>query len=286
MIVLHGEEILDLEAEVHYAYHRSLTTITGLHVHDFFEIFLITKGSVYHLVNGKRIHLVEGSLVLVRPDDIHCYENDGSVECELLNLAFPKTTLEALFVFLGEGFDGERLLFGETSPSSIIEKHEIENVKARFQVLTVIPNHSKKMIRSEVRALLADLFIRFFSGQEKGLAYNMPEWLKDVVHEMKNKENFTVGLSRLYELAPKSPEHVTRMVRKHLGMTPTEWINELKLHYAANLLLHTDETILSICLESGFENLSHFYHRFRKYFQISPAKYRKINRKIVIPQNH
>jgi AraC family transcriptional regulator, dual regulator of chb operon len=286
MIVLHGDEILDSEAEAHYAYHRSLKTVTGLHVHDFFEIFLITKGSVYHLVNGKRIHLVEGSLVLIRPEDIHCYENDGTIECQLLNLAFPKTTLDALFDYLGAGFDGERMLHCETPPSSIIEKHEIENVKSRFQVLTVIPNYSKAVIRSEVRALLADLFIRFFSGHAKGMAYSMPEWLKDVVHEMKNKENFTLGLIRLYEISPKSPEHVTRMIRKHLGMTPTEWINEFKLQYAANLLLHTDEPIVSICMESGFENLSHFYHRFRKYFQLSPAKYRKINRKIVIPQNH
>jgi AraC family cel operon transcriptional repressor len=286
MIVLQADQILDSEAEVHYAYHRSLKTVTGLHVHDFFEIFLITKGSVYHLVNGKSIHLVEGSIVLIRPDDIHGYENDGTLECELLNLAFPKTTLAALFAYLGEGFDGERLLYCESPPCNIIKKHEIENVKARFQVLTTFLNYSKKVIRSEARALLADLFIRFFSGHAKEMEYTMPEWLKGVVREMKNKENFTVGLTRLYELSRKSPEHVTRMIRKHLGMTPTEWINELKLQYAANLLLHTDESILSICLEAGFENLSHFYHRFRKYFQLSPAKYRKLNRKIVIPQSH
>jgi AraC family transcriptional regulator, dual regulator of chb operon len=286
MIILRGDDILDIDAEVHYAYHRSLQTVTGLHGHDFFEIFLITKGSVYHLVNGKRLQLVEGSLVLIRPDDIHCYENDGNEECELLNLAFPKTTLEALFIFLGEGFDGERLLDDEIPPSSIIEKNEIENVKARFQVLNSIPNDSKKVIRSEGRALLVDLFIRFFSGHKKTVTDNMPEWLKDLIHEMKHKENFTEGLTRLYELSPKSPEHVTRMIRKHLDMTPTQWINECKLQYAANLLLHTDDSILTICLESGFENLSHFYHRFQKYFQVSPAKYRNLNRKIVIPEKH
>lgn len=38
MIVLHGDQILDFEAEVHYANNCYLKNVTVLHVHDFFEI--------------------------------------------------------------------------------------------------------------------------------------------------------------------------------------------------------------------------------------------------------
>ncbi|SHH72406.1 helix-turn-helix domain-containing protein, partial [Clostridium grantii] len=47
--------------------------------------------------------------------------------------------------------------------------------------------------------------------------------------------------------------------------------------YAKNLLTNTNMSILDISMESGFENLSHFYHLFKKNFQVTPAKFRKIN---------
>ena len=47
-----------------------------------------------------------------------------------------------------------------------------------------------------------------------------------------------------------------------------------KLNYAANQLIHTDSSILDICLDVGFSNLSYFYRIFQEEYGLSPAKFR------------
>jgi AraC family cel operon transcriptional repressor len=283
MIQLLEKYLIDPETDMHYAYHTSIKNITDIHWHDFFEIFLITKGSLYHFINGHKQLLAAGSLCFIRPSDVHYYGNDGSQPCELLNLAFPHRTADALFDYLADGLEADLLLSSELPPCKVISPYQIEIIKHKIQEITFLPGFNKKQMKAEVRVLLAEIFINCFSNRPEITASIVPAWLERLADEMRNKDNFAQGLPRLYELSGKSPEHLTRMIKKHLGKTPTEWINEMRLQYAANLLTHTDEAILTISLEAGFENLSHFYHRFKDRFQCTPAKFRKENRKIAIP---
>jgi AraC family transcriptional regulator, dual regulator of chb operon len=106
----------------------------------------------------------------------------------------------------------------------------------------------------------------------------MPDWLKVSLDEIKKPENLKEGLTALERLSGKTPEHTSRIFRKFLDKIPTDYINELRTNYAANLLIHSDEAIVNIAYSAGFDNLSHFYHIFKRYFNISPGKYRSLNK--------
>ncbi len=60
-------------------------------------------------------------------------------------------------------------------------------------------------------------------------------------------------------------------------------MNDLRLNFASNLLLYSNHPILEISQEAGFENLSHFYHRFQVKFGTSPARYRRLNKRLFVP---
>ena len=47
-------------------------------------------------------------------------------------------------------------------------------------------------------------------------------------------------------------------------MSPTQYINELRMSYAENLLLNTDMEIVDISLEIGLDNVSYFYDLFKR----------------------
>jgi AraC family cel operon transcriptional repressor len=64
-------------------------------------------------------------------------------------------------------------------------------------------------------------------------------------------------------------------MKKYLQQTATDFINHLRLDYAANLLYHTDFPIIKVAFESGFNNLSHFNHLFKKKDRITPYNFRK-----------
>ena len=63
--------------------------------------------------------------------------------------------------------------------------------------------------------------------------------------------------------SPMKHWYISKFFRKY-HETTYGFINELRLNYCADSLLYSDENILDIALEAGFNNISHFYHLFKK----------------------
>ena len=282
-IKLKTEDLIDQESEIHYAYHKSLATITIPHNHDFFEIFLITQGEAIHKINDRQEIIEEGDLVFIRPDDIHNYEKSDEKNCELINLAFPSSTILKLFEYFGEGFNSDKLIDTEYPPRIKLSKIEKEILISRLEKLNTLRRANKKKIKTELRILLADIFSRYFTYQESSANKIIPSWLVKLKSEMNRKENFVLGINKMYELCKRTPEHLSRSFKKHFNESPTDYITNLRLNYAANLLSNSDKDITNIAMESGFENLSHFYHLFRKKFNTSPKEFRLKYQKSIIP---
>jgi AraC-like DNA-binding protein len=74
--------------------------------------------------------------------------------------------------------------------------------------------------------------------------------------------------------AGMSPYHFLRVFRHVVGMTPHQYLLRTRLSRAAAALRRSGETISSIALEAGFEDLSTFNRRFRRLMGESPGAYR------------
>ncbi len=283
-IKLYSEELIDPEVEFHYAFHKSFSDITVVHTHNFYELFVILKGEVLHSVNTETHLLSEGALVFIRPQDIHCYQPSNGAECHLINLAFRESTVRELFSYLGKGFPWEEMLERPFPPGIVLPPSERDILSAKLRRLNTIPRDQKPRIRSSLRILLFEIFTNYFANEQRGGKEEIPDWLGSLLHEIQKKENFVGGIDNIYALSGRSPEHISRVFRKYLKTTPTEYINDLRLHYAANMLSNTDENVTFISLEAGFENLSHFYHLFGRKFHLSPAKFRQRTQKVAIPR--
>ncbi|MBU3113295.1 AraC family transcriptional regulator [Clostridium lacusfryxellense] len=275
---LFAKDIIDLEAEANYHIINNIENACPVHCHDFFELFIILKGDVIHNINGLSQRLSEGSMVFIRPDDIHFYEKYSNSQNQLINLAFPSSTTEALFSYLGDGFNSDNLLKSSLPQVVLLSPSERILVSKKIQSLFIISDIDKKIIKTRLRILLIELITTYFNYTNYEKDNTMPQWLKFTLTEMSRSENIRDGLKAIEKLSGRTPEHISRVFKKCVGKTPTDYVNELKTTYAANLLLHSDELVINIALESGFENLSHFYHVFKCYFKISPGKYRKENK--------
>ena len=71
-----------------------------------------------------------------------------------------------------------------------------------------------------------------------------------------------------------SPSAFSHYFKKRTLKSFTQFVLELRLGKAAQLLQHTDMPIMSISYESGFQNLSHFNRSFNKKYNLSPLKFR------------
>jgi AraC-like DNA-binding protein len=65
-----------------------------------------------------------------------------------------------------------------------------------------------------------------------------------------------------------------RKVKTLSGMTPGEFIRNIRLQKAAELLETTRLTVSEIFFQTGFNNQSYFFREFKKKYQYSPNEYR------------
>ncbi|NRA38070.1 MAG: helix-turn-helix transcriptional regulator [Planctomycetes bacterium] len=77
-----------------------------------------------------------------------------------------------------------------------------------------------------------------------------------------------------------SAAHLARVYRKECGITVVQHLQALRVQYAQQLLQQTDEGILKISLDCGFQSLKHFHRVFLKHCQYTPAQYRKSHQSI------
>lgn len=278
-----ASNIIDRDIEGHYAFFPFVEQIsTRKHQHDFYEIFLIAEGSIYHHSNSNSSLLTSGSLVFIRPDDTHFFHKNADENCELINLAFPAHTFSELVAYLGTA-PQTHLLEQQQPPTRTLTVSEKNAMIAQLREWSRWMYHDKSQSRVALRGLLAHMIANFFIAPPRDHMGSAPLWLRELCQQMQEREHIIEGRSALLRLANRTPEHIGRAFKTHLGVTPSQFINDLRLDYASDLLLHTDHSVIEICFDVGFGNLSHFYHLFKARWGYAPSQFRKMNARTLLP---
>ena len=102
-----------------------------------------------------------------------------------------------------------------------------------------------------------------------------PLWLRNMQAWAQSAGTEDLSLDTLVEASGVSFGHLSRTLKTHTGLTPTEFINEIRIKRAAYELATTDRDIGVIAFDCGFENLSYFYRRFRQVHGKTPRSYRE-----------
>jgi len=275
---------VDPEAECLYRYVYGANDIFRPHNHEYYEIFITVTGTVTHFINGITQKLPEGSLVFIRPEDVHAYVYDTpqSSDTAYINLTFTYETAELLFAYLSDSFPSKTLLSCDMPPTVLLNRMEKERLLTQISELNIVNWQNKHALKLRMRAILADIFVRFFYNMPSSREQTAPLWLSHLLSEMEHPDNFAAGIDRMIFLSNKSREHLTRCLKKYYGLTLTEYINNMRINYASNLLLNTNTSILEICFACGFQSVSNFYKVFQETYGISPGDFRKQHNRIIV----
>jgi AraC family transcriptional regulator, dual regulator of chb operon len=282
MIFMRMEEIpviisdnyhIDPETDFHYSFISGIPRYRSYHRHDFFEVVLVTRGSMYHLIKDEKHVLHEGMLVFIRPEDYHYYSKIGGGTCEFINLSFSALIFNTLVKYLGEDLDPDLLLSPRLPPVVMLSNDHLEALHKRIDMMNTY--FSKIEIKAEFRVVIADILSCFFHERSMKIPAHYPVWFHHFCSKMHKKEYFTQDISVLYRSVDLSREHISREFKKYLGKTPSAYLNDIRLNYAARLLTHSDNPIIEIAMDAGYDNLSHFYHLFKQKYNISPGTFRR-----------
>ena len=84
-----------------------------------------------------------------------------------------------------------------------------------------------------------------------------------------------ISLEVMAESAMMNSQHFLRMFRDCYGITPHQFVIDVRLTIARQLLTETEQPVSAICRQTGFESFSSFSGLFRRRFGASPSSYRE-----------
>ena len=271
--VLSAETFVDMSCGISYRIVDSRTERFVEHTHDYAELFIVLSGTVSHTANGDVERLKAGDVVFIRPSDVHKYGKcDG--EFTFLNVTFTMDTLKRAFEYLGEGFPSDAMLEAKLPPSSAMVGSELRRLDGRLKVLGAIAPDDVPRRRTALRMLLIDLLSERFSGYTSRTD-TMPTWLEELCLNMRSDGNFAFGAERMITLSGRTREHLSRSVKKYLGLTLSEFINDLRLNYIANMLTNSNLKIADIVFESGFNTMSLATCLFKEKYGVNMRDFRR-----------
>lgn len=83
-----------------------------------------------------------------------------------------------------------------------------------------------------------------------------------------------IRLNQLAELVGMAPSAFSRFFKLRTGKTLSDYITDIRIGYAARMLVDTQRSIAEICYDCGFNNLSNFNRIFKKKKNCSPKEFR------------
>lgn len=236
-----------------YIASRKLSDI--YHSHGFFEVCIILNGTATELFNGQKRHLTEGTVTILKPDEVHCFL-DQSEQLKLICLSV-------------ESGEALRLMdaFGVKLPQTEIV-FEVGNSVSRITntVSLASDEHHYKLLFSQILTL-------FLDSQK----HDVPYILKTAVLGMQRFENMQQGVPKLVELSGYSRSHLTRLIQQYYGCSLQDLITKLRLNTAYNEIILSKDSLVDIAYKVGYSSFSHFQKIFKTTFGITPAVLRKTN---------
>lgn len=96
-----------------------------------------------------------------------------------------------------------------------------------------------------------------------------------LVNYIENHLQDDLDLDRIAEVSGYSKFHLNRMFAEMTGTTIHQYIKKRRLTEAAKKLVYTDNAIIEIALEAGYESHQAFSLAFKRLYKQAPQVYRR-----------
>jgi AraC family transcriptional regulator, dual regulator of chb operon len=240
----------------------SATEMQSFHIHEFYEIILVTKGHLLHEVNGNHHILQPGALVFVRPYDLHRLLPVNSERTVFASLVIASSVVNEIISFLCMPTITNSLSTAPEAPHTELSPDAAREIMLRMERISNEQTVSPETSALSTRVLSAQLFAEYLLPRKRGAQSREtpPAWLRKLRGEAEEWESLKDAPQRMHRRSPCHPSHLCKSFKRCYDETPTEFINRIRLFRAARELKASDTKIAAIAAELGFDSLSHFAH--------------------------
>ncbi|HET6979264.1 MAG TPA: AraC family transcriptional regulator [Pyrinomonadaceae bacterium] len=233
------------------------------HAHEAPSICLTLAGPALEIIDGHRIALQPGGVIVLGPRLVHSDEY-GAVPHRSFMIELEERWLKTCRHFLNL-FNGYRYFAGgPVSELALRIYHEsrikdsVAQVIVEGLMLEMLGHASRSLIKTPVRA---------------------PSWLTQARDLLQGRFNDSLNLVEIANTVGVHPTTLARTFKKHYRTTVGEYLRQLRLDWASRQLSETRDSIAEIAAAAGFYDQSHFNHLFKQHTGLTPAEFRSFSSK-------
>lgn len=257
----------------------------SLHNHDFMELVIVLRGKGLHITESERHKIMAGDVFFIKSDDAHGYQRVDKLE--LVNLIFTSQLLSSPQIDLKQlpGYHALFKLEPEFRRSHGLKRHlrlSMSKLRECEKLILSIEKEQERKIPGGgtmcfgIFLQLITLLSREYSEQTKSCLSGVMKF-GDILGYMERHYTEPIALDKLATRASLSKGAFIRSFKKHFGKTPLEYLIDIRLRKAADLLRTTNHSIGEIAEEVGFNDSNYFSRQFKKTLNVSPREWRNLS---------
>ncbi|MBR1820264.1 MAG: helix-turn-helix domain-containing protein [Clostridia bacterium] len=225
---------------------------------DSYLLLYIKRGLGYYVnQDDRRVELPQGAFAL-----INCYRSHeyGAIEpSEMYWIHFDGPTAKELC--------GAILKEGRFVPKNF------DRCRNTLVELCDRTARSGPLEDAIVNRMIVNMLTEFLvTAEQRPSAGN--EMIEDIRNYMLDNLDKNLSLDALAKRANLSPYHFARTFKRHVGLSPHDYLIHARLNLATFYLKSTDDPIKNIAYICGFSNESTFCTTFKNRLGLTPSKYR------------
>ena len=229
-------------------------------LHSYLDLLILYEGAVDITVDGETRHLIAGNVCLVFNETAVDYELFGHTHyiwCETGELVMNKDVRERI----------------KSLPHTLPIWPRIDTLQKLGASLGKGEGENFDNLRN---SLGTAVFFEYFHQAnlletERPLAPGI-QLAKRFIEQHYTEDNV---IGRVTNVSGLTHKYLIASFQKHLNITPTRYLWQLRTEHGMNLIIQTDLSIGEIAGKCGFQNQFHFSRFIKQHYGHSPTRLRK-----------
>ncbi len=241
--------------DIVFAGKHFLTYNVSRHKHESWELVYCTRDQGTFVFDDVRLPYTTGDIVVIPPDMPHENVSETGFTNIHLNVVNAALAFQKPMIIRDDANHSLLHLFLDSY------YHFSSNQDSKALLL---PAYGSLIIKSLIANQSSHPKNRVAEEIERGI--------------VQNYANAHFELDAFLHTMPYCYDHLCKLFRRELGMTPHKYLTNLRLQAAAELLCsqHYSGNISEVALQCGFKNPLYFSRLFKKKYEVSPKEYYRL----------
>jgi AraC-like DNA-binding protein/quercetin dioxygenase-like cupin family protein len=248
-----------------------------VHFHPEYELNLVLNSKGKRIIGDSILEYESPDLVLIGPNTAHAWTgNNNHDNSQVITIQFDGNVLSEKMLSKNFALPLKSLL-EKAKRGILFQRETIENVNKRIKILSEIQGFDAFI---SLLSILYDLSISRNQSLLASQGYvgqfdlNQSQRISKVVSYIQENLLNDIKIKQVADLVNMSETAFSHFFKKRTQRSFSDYLTDMRISYAARLILETDRNISEVCFMSGFNNLSNFNRTFKSRYKCTPCELR------------